>query len=191
MGKRHPGVPGPGETLKKKNPPQATSGQTYEQHKDRKHLKKDENTCMICSSVKQDRKLKHAAGNGAARGLGLGSRTRGCSALSPVHRLKADCLCRHDPHTRILGECGRCLFPTSGWFGPWPGTLLGGCILERVPKCRCGAAWVPAAVVTPCAPVLQGGPPPGLPASGPDRDVRAPAAPPQRQAPDARHPQKE
>ena len=38
---------------------------------------------------------------------------------------------------------------------------------------------------------LQGRPSPGLPAPGPDRDTRARAAAPQRQAPDARHPQEE
>lgn len=38
---------------------------------------------------------------------------------------------------------------------------------------------------------LQGGPPPGLSTSGPDRDARARAAPPQRPALDAGHPQEE
>lgn len=42
-----------------------------------------------------------------------------------------------------------------------------------------------------CVLALQGGPPPGLPTSGPDRDPLARAASPQRPAFDAYHPQKE
>jgi hypothetical protein len=51
-------------------------------------------------------------------------------------------------------------------------------------------------ICIPCADCLvslasQGGPPPGLSTSGSDRDACARAAPPQRPALDARHPQEE